>query len=427
MGSLSVSIADTALSPVSPSIPELEVRAVPRTTPRLASVDLLRGIAMVLMAIDHARFYFSSADAVPEYMAVSTPALFFTRWITHFSAPTFFFVAGAGAFLSSAIGNRSVSQVSRFMWTRGIWLLILCFTAVGFASTGLFPEGYGDVIWCLGLSMLVMALLARLPLRVIAAISIGIICLHDLLDPIRPMMFGKFAVIWSMLHSPGVYPTGAHSDFYTLFCLIPWVAVMSAGYAYGPVLLRPDRRKVMLWTGLAITAAFFVLRGLNLYSNGYVSPNGMSAYAAGPWRVQPTVAMTICSFFNTLKHPASLQFLLMTLGPMFLLLAWLDKVKPDSLLMRPFLVFGRVPLLCYVLHLFLLRTMAVWVAWAHHQDAAWLQYGGPLLILPPKDYGYGLPFIYLMWFAVLVMMYLPCKWFMELKRKRPQWWWLRYL
>jgi uncharacterized membrane protein len=427
MGFLYVSTTDTALLPSVTSLPELEVRAIPRVAPRLASVDVLRGLAMVVMALDHARFYFSSADSRPEYMAVSTPALFFARWITHYAAPTFFFLAGAGAFLSTAMGNRSVSQVSRFLWTRGIWLLVLCFTVVGFASTGLFPEGYGDVIWCLGLSMLVLALMVRLPLGVIGAISVLIICAHDLLDPIRPMMFGKFAVIWSMLHSPGVYPTGAHSEFYTLFCLIPWVAIMTGGYAFGPILLRADRRKVILWTGAAITAAFFVLRGLNLYSNGYVAPNGMSAYAAGPWHVQPTVAMTICSFFNTLKHPASLQFLLMTLGPMLLVLAWLDDVKPDSLLMRPFLVFGRVPLLAYVLHLFLLRTMAVWVSWAQHQDAAWLQYGGPLLILPPNGYGHSLPFIYLMWFTALVAMYFPCKWFMELKRKRPEWWWLRYL
>lgn len=396
---------------------------------RLASVDLLRGLVMVLMALDHAHFFFRTANSVPEYLPGSSASLFFTRWITHFCAPAFFFLAGAGAFLSFAHGGQSISRVSKLLWTRGLWLLVLDFTVLGYAWTSHFPYAHGGVICALALSMILMALIVRLPLSWIAALGVGIIATHNLLDGVSPSAFGSFAVAWSILHCPGTYSIGFHHYFFTLFTIIPWVGVMAAGYAFGWVLLRPDRRKIMLLLGLALTLAFLVLRLSNVYGNSSAGLRGAfpDYYSAGPWTMQRTFALSVASFFNTLKYPASLQFLLMTLGPVLMALAWLDKVNPARGLARILLVFGRVPFFYYVLHVFFLHTMAVWVALAFHQRAAWLLYGGPLLIPIPPGYGHGLPFIYAMWIGVLVLLYLPCKWFMNLKQQHADWWWLRYM
>jgi uncharacterized membrane protein len=396
------------------------------SVPRLVSIDVLRGLVMILMALDHSHFYFSSANSTPEYLPGSTPALFFTRWITHFCAPTFFFLAGASGFLSAALGGHSISEVSRFFWTRGLWLILLAFTVIAYASTGLVIAGYEDVIGCLGLSMVVMALLVWLPRWFVATFSVLVIVGHHVLDSIDPKSFGDWAVVWAIVHAPGSYSVGAHAAFFNLFTLIPWLAVMSAGYAYAPVLLRRDRRKVLWWSGAFLTSAFLVLRFFNLYGNGSIS-SPHHALASGPWTIQPSFAMTIVSFLNTVKYPASLQFLLMTLGPMLMALAWFDRLGLKHSWSQVLLVYGRVPLFFYILHRLLLRTMAIWVCWALHQDASWLQYGGPRLILAPGYYGYSLSFIYLMWVIAVALLYYPCKWFMELKRSHVSWWWLRYL
>jgi len=421
-----VPVLDTALDTEVLPLPVEHAAPAAPVAKRLLSIDILRGLVMLFMALDHARFYFASAAASPEYLPNSTPALFFTRWITHFCAPTFFFLAGASGFLSGPVGGYSRQVISRFFWTRGLWLIFLGFTVVDYAGTGLFFEPYGGVIWCLGLCMLVMAPLIRLPRMAVAAISLAIIVGHHVLDTISASRFGNFAVLWSVIHSPGVYPFGSHHEFFALFTLIPWVAVMAAGYAYGPILLRMDRRKVLFWSGLFTTLVFFVLRGFNLYGNGSLA-NPYRPSSLGPWTIQPSFAMTVVSFFNTVKYPASLQFLLMTLGPMLMLLAWLDHATLERSWARVLVVYGRVPLFFYILHPLILRTMAIWVSWMQHQDASWLQYGGPRLILPPPSYGHSLPFIYAMWLLAAAALYFPCKWFMRIKKDHANWWWLRYL
>jgi uncharacterized membrane protein len=398
-------------------------------TPRVASIDILRGLVMVLMAVDHAHFFFSPANSIPEYLPESSVPLFFTRFITHFCAPAFFFLAGSGAYMSFATGGQSISQVSRFFWTRGLWILVLSFTVIGYAWTSLFPFCHGGVMTAFALSMILMALTVRMPVRWIGILSVAIIAGHNLLDRIPITVFGKYAVIWSILHVPGTYPMGKTHVFFTLFTVIPWVGVMAAGFAYGKMLLRMDRQKISLLLGTALTVAFFVLRVFHLYGNSAVGLRGAfpDYYSAGPWTMQATVGMSIASFFNTLKYPASLQFLLMTLGPMLIALALLDKVKPAQVWARILNVFGRVPMFFYVLHLFFLHAMAVWVALAFHQRAAWLMYGGPLLLHTPAGYGHGLPFIYAMAISVVVLLYFPCKWFMNVKQEHKEWWWLRYL
>jgi uncharacterized membrane protein len=399
----------------------------PRIEPqRLACVDVLRGTVMVLMALDHTRRYFTGAKFAPEDLAHSSAAIFFTRFVTHFCAPVFFLLAGMGAFLSASRG-KSIGQVSRFLCTRGIWLVFLQLTVIGYAWTFLFPFGFGGVIWALGWSMIAMALIVRLPLRSIAVLGAAMIVAHNLLDGITPAEFDKLSGSWFVLHQPGVFwISPGQIAFLVTFPLIPWIGVMAVGYALGRVMLRQDRQKMLFTMGAILTVAFLVLRLFHLYGNG-VEAYSVLPDAAGPWRNQPTLLLTVASFLNTQKYPPSLQFLLMTLGPSLMALAWFDKHPAETGLARILLVFGRVPLFYYVLHLLFIHTMAVWTAIASHQPTAWLLYGAFIENPIPDRYGHGLPFIYLMWLLAVALLYLPCRWFMNFKQEHRDWRWLSYI
>jgi uncharacterized membrane protein len=392
--------------------------------PRFVSVDVLRGFAMVIMALDHARDFMSSVQFAPEDLAHTYGALFFTRFITHFCAPVFCFLAGTGAFLATSRG-KSIQQVSRFFFTRGLWLVFLEFAVVDFAW-GFVPWAYAGVIWILGWSMMAMALIIRLPLRWIAVMGLGMIATHNLLDGINPAWWGKFYWLWMMLHTPGRIPVTAHFSFYVGYVLIPLVGVMATGFAFGSLLLRPDRRKWIVALGISATALFFVLRGINLYGNGLAGlPFGWPR-SVGPWSVQPTLSLTVISFFNTLKYPPSLDYLLMTLGPSLIVLGLLEGAKAERGLGRILLVFGRVPLFYYVLHLYLLHIIAILVGLAFQQP---LWYGPILGGTSPKPLGYGhdLPFVYAMWVLAVAILYLPCRWFMDLRSRHRDRAWLSYL
>jgi uncharacterized membrane protein len=392
--------------------------------PRLVSVDVLRGLVMIIMALDHTRDFMTSLSFDPEDLAHTYGALFVTRFMTHFCAPVFSFLAGTGAFLATSRG-KSIQQVSRFFFTRGLWLVVLQLTVVDFAwSFG--PWAVADVIWILGWSMVVMALIVRLPVRWIAALGVSMVATHDLLDRINPASFGKLSWLWMVLHTPGQIPITPHFSFINLYVLVPWVGVMAAGFAFGALLLRPDRRKWVLTLGVSMTALFFLLRGFNLYGNGAAGLPFGFPYSAGSWSMQPTLSLTVISFFNTLKYPPSLDFLLMTLGPSLILLALLDGAKAERGLGRILLVYGRVPMFYYILHLYLIHIIAIAVALGLHQPAAWLWHGA-ILLPTPAGYGHGLPFIYAMWILVVASLYLPCRWFMEFKRQHRDWGWLSYL
>jgi uncharacterized membrane protein len=352
-------------------------------------------------------------------------ALFFTRFITHYCAPVFSFLAGTGAFLATT-REKSVQQVSRFFLTRGLWLVFLEITIVDFSWTFV-PWAVAGVIWILGWSMVCMALLVRLPVRWVGAFGVVMIATHNLLDHINPAWFGKFYWLWMMLHTPGSIQLTAHYSFFNLYVLIPWVGVMAAGYAFGTVLQRPDRRKWTLVLGTSMTALFFILRGFNLYGNGVAGLNFGFPLSAGPWSVQPTFSLTVISFFNTLKYPPSLHYLLMTLGPALILLGLFDGMKAERGLGRILLVYGRVPLFYYVIHLYLIHFVAIFAAMAFHQPSSWLWHGATFLLPTPAGYGHGLPFIYAVWIAVVASLYFPCRWFMEFKRQHRDWNWLSYL
>ncbi len=389
---------------------------------RLVSVDVLRGLVMVIMALDHTRDFLTNVPFRPEDVAHTNGFLFFTRFITHYCAPVFSFLAGTGAFLATTRG-KTVQQVSWFFFTRGLWLVLLEITVVGFAWT-FQPHASAGVIWILGWSMVCMALLVRMPVRWVGIFGVAMVATHNLLDGISPAAFGKQSWLWMMFHVPGRIPLAPHYSFHNLYVLVPWVGVMAAGFSFGAILVRPDRRKWTLVLGISATALFFLLRGFNLYGNGTA---GSPSFSVGPWTHQATPVLTVISFFNVLKYPPSLHYLLITLGPSLILLGLSDRAKAQSGLGRIFLVYGRVPLFYYVLHLYLIHLATIAAAMLFHQPASWLWHGAFVLNPIPTGYGHGLVFIYSVWLLAVASLYIPCRWFMEFKRQHRDWAWLSYL
>ena len=392
-----------------------------RPSSRIVSLDIFRGLIVVVMALDHTRDFFTNVSFEPETLAKTWPALFFTRWITHFCAPMFFLMAGTGAYLYGH--RRTPEELTRFLWTRGLWLIVLEFTIVGTAWSFQIPFGFFGVIWALGASMILMAVMVRLPMRWISVLAATMIFFHDLLDRIRPAQFGSLAWIWGLLHNRGgvLLPFGVKQ--FVLFPLVPLVRVMAVGYLLGSLYtLDRDRRKQwLLRLGLGMIALFAALRLTNLYGN---PPAGLGGVSQGDFHSQPTLPKTIILFLDVEKYPPSLQFLLMTIGPSLLLLAWLDSnTVPRGL--SALWTFGRVPMFFYVIHLYVIHSLAIIVSALRGQSLHWLLHGGIFGETPP-GYGYDLPFVYLMWITVLLLLYLPCRWFAELKRKRKDWW-LSYL
>lgn len=406
---------------------DASTRPVRVATERLTSVDLLRGIVMVIMALDHVREFMSYPRVLPEDLAGTTAPLFFTRWITHFCAPTFFFLAGTGALLAASRG-KSGPELSNFLWKRGLWLVVLEATVVGVGwsfipGAGLF---FGGVLWCLGWSMVILAAVVRLPFRWIAVFGIGSMALHNLLDPITRQMFGSFGWVWQILHQPGFIPIYGPAQFFALYVLIPWSGVMAAGYVFGAVLRKPTKqRRKWLWAiGGGMTLLFVVLRLTNIYGNPPVE-TAMLPATGGPFVMQATWTMTVIAFLNVAKYPPSLQFLCMTLGPAIMALAWFDRFDFRSALGQlgeRLVVFGRVPLFFYVLHIFAAHIAAIFVGLAFGQPVGWLLWGGILLGRPEPGWGHGLPFIYAAWILICIGLYFPCKWFAGLKQRRKEWW-----
>jgi uncharacterized membrane protein len=395
---------------------ELASASQPKT--RVTSVDALRGLVMIVMALDHTREFFHSGAMTfqPEDLTRTTAALFFTRWITHFCAPVFMFTAGLGAFFWMRRG-RTRSQLAHFLWKRGLWLVVLELTALRFAMNFSLANGMVllSILWVLGWSMVALAFLVRIPVRALAVLSIAVVALHNLADPVAASRFGAAAWAWNILHQPGVFRLG---DVFVLaaYPLVPWIAVMAAGFCFGPIVtLAPSqRRRWMVRIGFGLTLAFLVIRGINVYGD----PNRWSAQVPG---------MAVLSFLKCTKYPPSLDFLLMTLGPALLMMAWLDRLTFTST--NPLLVFGRVPLFYFLVHFFVLHLLTIPFAFLRYGTAAFLlnpspSMGGPMLY--PPDYGYPLWVVYAVWLAVVALLYPLCLWFARLKERRRAWW-LSYL
>lgn len=375
---------------------------------RLTAVDALRGLVIVLMALDHARDFFhdGAMTSSPTDMARTTPILFATRWVTHLCAPTFALLAGTGAWLRLQRPGMSRGALARYLATRGAWLILLELlvmrVAINFSLSLAYPSLL-LVVWMLGLSMVVLAALVWVPPGVLLVTSILVIAGHNALDGVRAADLGRLGPLWRVLHEPGVLQVGRVVAVVG-YPLLPWVAVMAAGFGMGPLFSRPSpsRRRALLVAGLASIVAFVVLRSIN----GYGDPS--------PWTVQRSTALTVASFLNTTKYPPSLAFLLMTLGPACLLLAWFDRcgLRPR----HPLAVLGRVPLMFYVTHFWALHAMAALTALAVYGVAAlgflWMpvpSMGGPAASFP-QGFGYPLSATYVAWAVVLVLLWPLCRW-----------------
>jgi len=375
-------------------------KAASRT--RLNSIDFLRGLVMVVMALDHTRDFFAAGGFNPR--DVTEPALFLTRWITHFCAPTFIFLAGISAFLYGT--ERKISEVSRYLFTRGCWLVLIEFTVVRFGWTFSFKIDYLaiHVIFAIGASMITLAALVHLPRWAIATVGLALIACHNLFDGIKAEQLGAAAPVWHLLHQPGAFDLTHGFKLIVLYPLIPWIGVMAAGYALGPLfrLKRETRVRQLFAIGALTTVGFVLLRATNLYGD------------PTPWAVQNGVLATVLSFINCEKYPPSLLFLAMTLGPALMLVAVSDGAR--GIIAGWITTFGRVPLFYYIAHIYLLHASAI--VFAQITTGA-----GFAASHKPDGYGLGLAGIYTVWLAVVILLYPLCYWFAAIKRRRVEWWW----
>jgi uncharacterized membrane protein len=399
---------------------------------RVVSIDVIRGAVMVLMAIDHVRVYAGVPAGGP------VPSVFFTRWITHFCAPAFVFLAGTSAFFY----GRRHADLSRFLFVRGAWLVVLELTLLRAAWTFNFNFAHlmAGVIWVLGWCMILMAVLVKLPLAAVGAIGVAIIAGHNLMDArmgelIPTLGNTSLAALWKVLYVSfyaGPIPLGAGGEngprLVVLYSIVPWIGVMATGYAFGKILtFEPARRdRICLALGLGATAFFIVLRGSNLYGDPrpWSAPPPSAAGAAGAGGPPPMPALL--AFLNTTKYPASLAFLLMTLGPPIALIPLLERAR--GALARWLTVFGRVPFFFYVLHIPLIHALALVVSQIRLGEVTpWLFANHPMGNPPaPEGYTWSLPLLYLVWAVAVVILDFACRWFAAVKARRTDWW-LRYV
>ena len=391
-------VAPQAVAAVS-AVPLVEVKTQEPPRPRLDSVDLLRGVVMVVMALDHVRDYFTRAAHLfdPTDLTRTTAPLFVTRWITHFCAPTFIFLAGTSAFLYGSRPGQTRPELARFLLTRGLWLVFIEMTVVRLAWQFNLDYNYLNiqVIWAIGWSMVALAGLVLLPTGLVGLVSVVMIASHNLLDGMgagplatAPGVWAHASLrdwLWSILHVRN-WPVG--------YPLIPWIGVMAAGYVFGPVLRHEAhrRRRELLWLGTALVAGFILLRALNVYGDSH------------PWSVQPMGLFTVLSFLNTTKYPHSLLFLLMTLGPAILSLVLFERLRGP--VGRFFIVYGRVPFLFYVAHLYLIHALVLLVAGLRGDDVhGYLTFWRYL----PESWGYSLAVAYGVWAFVVLALYPLCR------------------
>lgn len=386
---------------------------------RIHSIDILRGIIMVIMALDHVRDFFH-ADALlydATAMETTTPALFFTRWITHFCAPAFFFLAGTSAFLS--LQRKSKRELSRFLFTRGLWLILLEVIVLRFFF---FFNFYYDltfltVLWTAGWCMILLSVLIHLPLSWNLAFALVIIVFHNAFDFITLESSPALQAFWSIFMTRGFLPVTPDHAFVVSYPIIPWLGIMLAGFVAGKFYTdytSLERRSLLIRIGLCLIGLFILLRLVNLYGD------------PAPWSTQKNFVFTFMSFLNTTKYPVSLSFTLMTLGPLFLALAALGNGKVTT--WKFFHVFGRVPLFYFLLHflvahaaallLFMVNTGTSWAKIDLHFSSS---FGGI-----PAGYGYSLGWVYVAWIVIVLAIYPVCRWYDRYKsthRHR----WLSYL
>jgi len=408
----------TALVSDSPA-PEQRTGSTGVQRDRLDAVDLLRGTVMVIMALDHVRdFWYRGVTIDPTNMHDTSIALFLTRWITHYCAPTFIFLAGTGAYLSRARG-KSKRELSWFLFTRGLWLAFyeLTINRICWGFSFDYHHHAPGVFWAIGMSMVCLSLLVFLPTIAVTLIGVGMIVIHNSFDGWTADQLHLPDLLWAVLHnSDGATvwewgPTEASRiTFGTGYLVIPWMGVMAAGYGFGSLLVldRETRRRNVFCLGLSVIAMFIALR----YANIYGDPR--------PWRLQPKPGFTILSFLNCWKYPPSLCYLLMTLGPSITFIAIFD--RPLGPLARRIVTFGRVPMFFYFLHILLIHGGVVLFDFIRFGDSP-LGIGGTGVssqtFVKWPNYGVSLPWVYVVWITAVVILYFPCRWYAGVKKRHP--------
>ena len=380
---------------------------------RTTSIDLLRGLAMVVMALDHVRDFFASKPYDPTDLDHTTPALFFTRWITHYCAPIFVFLAGTAAWLSKS--KKTDAELTRFLATRGVWLVVLEVTANDFFWQFRNPFTFVvlQVLWALGISMIALAAVTRLPVKIIAAIGAILVMGHDALDHVHPFSTGPAHVAWTMLHESNWDMPLFGTRVALVYPIVPWCGVMMLGYAFGAFWLARSemRARDTFRVGLAITLFFVALRASNLYGD------------PRPWEHRGGIG-AVLSFLNCEKYPPSLCYLAMTLGPALVMLAIFEatRVGDANPLARMVVVYGRVPLFYYLIHVAVIHLVSNGIFWEQHH--AWRT-----TFFGPNRLDIGLPLAYVAWMAIVAGLYFPSRWFMNVKASAwgKKQWWLSYL
>lgn len=387
---------------------------------RIESIDLLRGMVMIIMALDHVRDYFHY-DAFlysPTDLTQTNAFLFFTRFITHYCAPVFVFLAGISAHLYGT--KKSKRQLAFYLFSRGMWLVFTEFFIISLALTfnPSYPMFNLQVIWAIGISMIVLSALIFMNRWFIFVTAVLLIAAHNILDTVHVTGKDTMAFIWSLLHEPNDFVFG-HVSILVHYPVLPWIGIIALGYCFGSfynsLYGAPKRKKLLLAFGFAAMALFFLLRAFNIYGD------------AAPWSVQKNICFSILSFLNVTKYPPSLLYILVTLGPVLIFLALTE--KPLNAVTKKIAVFGRVPFFYYVVHLFLIHLFAVvgaMISGYHWSDMILSTRINRVAGL--KGYGYNLLTVYVVWMALIISLYPCCKWFDRYKRTHQSTsWWLSYV
>ncbi|MBB5397224.1 DUF1624 domain-containing protein [Mucilaginibacter sp. AK015] len=391
---------------------------LPGTRYRIQSIDIVRGLIMLIMAIDHTRDFFHAGSPSPTNLATTTPMLFFTRWITHFCAALFVFLSGVSVNLAGT--RRTKKQLSMFLIKRGLWLVGVEFVLLTFAIT-LDPFYHiliFQVIWVMAVSMIVLGLLIWLPLTVIGTIGALLFFGHDILNFLPLPTEGTSGFLWKFFFTAAALfqPVDKTHSLLVLYTIMPWMGVMFMGYVLGQV-YKPGfdalkRRKTLLTCGIGLLALFVILRTFNIYGEPV------------PWAVQKTFALSVISFFNVSKYPPSLMYLCMTIGPGLIMLGMIERT--NNAFTRFLNVYGQVPFFYYVLHFYLLRVFNIILFFAQGYTTKDIFTPNSLMLFRPVNYGVNLFGVYVVWLLVILTLYLPCRWFSKYKQTHRQWW-LSYL
>jgi uncharacterized membrane protein len=382
---------------------------------RIASIDTLRGIVMIIMALDHTRDFFhnTAITADPLDVDTTTPWLFFTRWITHYCAPVFVFLSGLSAYIASQ--KKTHSEASTFLMKRGLWLVIaeLAIITLGLTFNPLYNIFILQVIWAIGWSMIILGLLMRTSFKVILVIGLLLFFGHNILD-----YFNLPGNAWKILFTSfgTVIPIGGNRFVFAFYAILPWTSAMLLGYCtgyfFGKSIPAETRRRFLLMTGSAAILLFIILRCINRYGN------------PTPWIAQQSGFNTLLEFIDVSKYPPSLDFFCMTLGPALLLLTVLEDAKGRwQDIIR---VYGSVPFFYYVLHFYLLHFLLVIAFFLSGYTAKDIVDPNIPFLFRPAAFGYPLPVVYLIWMTVVAVLYKPSRWFWQYRKTHTQWW-LKYI